>query len=68
VGAELFHKDQQINMTKRAFAFPHFSKDDKIINVFHTLCMFRMILTTKNHYSLCSIHLFVFLSEAACVV
>jgi hypothetical protein len=68
VRAELSHEDQQIDVTKRAVAFRHFWKDDKIINVFHTLYMFRMILTTKSHYSLCSIHLLVFLSEAACVV
>jgi len=68
MGVELFHEDEQIDMTKRAVAFRHFSKDEKIINVFHTWYIFRMILTTKSHYSLCSIHLFVFLSEAACVV
>jgi len=64
MGAE----DEKIDMTKRAVAFRHFSKDEKIINIFHTFYMFRMVLTTKSHYSLCSIHSFVFLSETACLV
>jgi hypothetical protein len=48
MGAELFHEDQQIDMTKRAVAFRHFFKDDKITKVFHTLHMFRTISYDKE--------------------